>query len=556
MVLANISKKVYDENVLLKDIAEECQSKYKSPIVAAAVDNKIRGLQEKAGQYKHLEFIELDSILGCRIYERSVRFLLIVAVRELYPKAEVFVQSSVNRGIYIELNMDEELTIEMVNKIDARMKQIIKENRSIEKHFMPKDVALKMFKSERAIPKVNLISHLSQDEVSIYYCGNVYDYLYGVMTPNTGMLDRYAIDFYKKGILLRIPTEFSNGQVPLQGKQEKFAQVLSDSKKWANLLDCRFIPDLNRHIRLGKIGEIIRLSEALHEKKIIEIAQEITNDISNRRIILIAGPSSSGKTSFAQRLKTQLMVNNVKAIAISMDDYYVNRADVPLTAEGSYDYESLEAVDVALFNEHLKKLLRGEEINPPYYNFVTGERECNTGIPLSITEDQPLIIEGIHGLNEKLTASIPRANKYKIYISALTPLNIDYHNRVHTTDARLVRRMVRDYKYRGSSAEATLMQWAEVRKGEEKNIFPFQEEADAIFNSAHVYELAALKKYAVKVLEDISPDSEYYMVARRILDFLVYFESIDDESDIPNNSLVREFIGGSCFFDAAGKLKE
>ncbi len=491
-----------------------------------------------------------------RSYCRSVVFLLIMAIQDLYPDAEVIVRFSVNKGLYCDVTMNGEdvLNESIINLVEKRMREIISENLPIAKKSLLRADAVKLFKGKqsRQIAKANLIAALPQERVSIYFCDNFYDYLYGNMVKSTGEIDKFELEYCKPGVLIRTPD--GNGVIPRAVNQPKLMHTLYESKKWASILNCAFIPDLNRHIQHGKAGDIIRVSEALQEKNIAEIADAIAKNINHARLILIAGPSSSGKTSFAQRLNVQLKVHGLKPISISIDDYFVDRVDTPLTPDGKYDYESIAAVDVNLFNENIVALLKGEEAMMPRYSFITGNRDKMVG-PIIIGKNQPIIVEGIHGLNEKLTTAVPRDEKFKIYVSALTQLNIDAHNRIHTTDARMLRRLVRDYKFRGAGALKTLRAWPDVRAGEENNIFPFQEEADAVFNSALLYELAVLKKYAMPLLQQISEDEPEYKKARQLLDFCPYFTDLNEEDEIPNNSILREFIGKSCFFTSSGELK-
>ncbi len=517
--------------------------------VAAVMDGEVHDLQNPVDGCQSVSFVRLATQEGWDVYRRSVIFLLITAVHEMEPQAEVKVDFSANGGLFIEvLGINGGLTAGKVAAIEKRMRAIVAEDRPIEKHFLPRAEAVQLFKASKAIEKANLIAALAKETVSVYSCGEYSDYLYGAMLGRTGKLARFALDFFAPGLLLRTPSVASGSDVPDAKPQPKLSHVLTQAKRWADILHCDFVTDLNRANRNGQIGDIIRVSEALQEKSIAQIADHIAEKRDDLRLILIAGPSSSGKTSFAQRLRIQLRVNGLEPVAISLDDYFCNRVDTPRTPEGEYDYEALEALDVKLFNEQMVKLLNGEEVELPYYNFVTGEREWGHSAPFSIAENQPIIIEGIHGLNEKLSASIPRKNKYKIYISALTQLNVDAHNRIPTTSARLVRRLVRDYQFRGSSAMKTLKQWPDVRKGEEKHIFPFQEEADVMFNSALIYELGVLKKYAKPLLEAVPPEAPEHIMARKLLDFCAYFDDITEEDEIPNNSLLREFIGKSVFF--------
>ena len=527
-------------------------------IVAAQIGGEIRSLGGEAGAGEKVSWVYLSSSAGERIYRRSVLFLAIVAIRELYgaTEAEMVVRASLNGGLYCDLVLPGGVTDGAVSAIETQMRAIVAENRVIGHRVVPKEEAVRLFKEARRIPKANLLTSLPETEVTLCTCGEQCDDLYGVMLDRTGELGHFDLMRAGSGVLLRTPRGNRGLQLSQPVAQPKFAQTLKESKNWAKIMHCEYLPDLNRCIQFGQTGNLIRVSEALHEKKIAEIADRIAAGIKKARLVMIAGPSSSGKTSFAQRLMVQLRVNGLTPVSISMDDYFVNRVETPLTPEGAYDYESLYALNIELFNAHLVALMQGKEVTLPRYDFITGERNDGAGPRLSIAPEQPIIVEGIHGLNEELTRAVPRDEKFKVYISALTPLNIDMHNRIPTTDARFVRRLVRDYQFRASSALKSLRQWPDVRKGEEKNIFPYQEDADAVFNSALIYELAVLKKYAVPLLSTVKPNEDGYAMAQSILRFLLFFGSIDDESDIPNNSILREFIGKSCFFTSSGDLKE
>lgn len=535
--------------VLPRDLAADYQQEYASRIVAVKLDNTLHDLQTPVGKSRSIEFVELESEEGWIIYRRSVEFLLVMAVHELYPEAEVAAMFRANNGLYCEISVPgKKLTEAMAQAIEAEMRRIVEEDRPIVKEVLEREAAVKLFKETKQVEKANLIASLKLPKVSIYRCGDYYDYLYGAMIGSTGHLSKFALDIFESGVLLRTPDLKSKGEVPPSVPQPKLSEVLTEAKNWANILRCRYVTDLNRTIRSGRISEVIRVSEALQEKHIAEIADYIAKHRQKLRLILIAGPSSSGKTSFAQRLRVQLQVMGLRPFSISLDNYFVNREDTPKTPAGAYDYECLEALDVDLFNKDMFALLKGESVVLPRYNFKTGEREWEGQTPLTLEKSQPIIVEGIHGLNEKLTAAIPREYKFKIYVSALTQLNIDAHNRIPTTDARLIRRLVRDYQFRGASALKTLKQWPDVRQGEEKYIFPYQEEADVMFNSAMIYELSALRRYAVPMLEAVTPDVPEYTKARRLLDFCQYFLDLPDEEDVPNNSILREFIGKSVFF--------
>ena len=531
----------------LLELAQEVQKKGEPLIVAARVDNVLRDLQTPVGDFHTIELVDTRSEFGRRIYRRSVVFLLIMAVRELYPEAEVVVQFTAHKGLYCAIQSPFDVTESVVLELEQRMREIVAENRPIVKKRLQREEVVQLFKKSEQIEKANLVMSLETEKASLYYCGEFYDYLFGPMVSATGVLDKFALDAMPGGVLLRTPEPSAPEIVPAFKEQPKFGSILMEAERWASVLHCDYVSDLNRYIRRGEVADIIHVSEALHEKKIAEIADHIASNIKELRLILIAGPSSSGKTSFAQRLRIQLRVNGIEPVSISLDDYFRNWEDTPRTKDGAYDFENIGALDVELFNDHLVRLLNGEEVILPHYNFLTGKREVGSE-HLSIAPTSPLIVEGIHGLNEALTASVPRGKKFKIYISALTQLNIDAHNRIPTTDARLLRRMVRDYQFRGAYALKTLRQWPDVRAGEEKNIFPFQEEADAMFNSALIYELAVLKRYAVPLLEMVPRDVPEYTKANRLLDFCRCFSDITEEYDIPNNSLLREFIGKSIFF--------
>lgn len=542
---------------VLRELIQE-QAKENDMIVAAIVNGEIKSLGDTIDEGQTPVWVHLSDSIGERVYRRSVLFLAIVAMRELYGAAdtELIVRASLNGGLYCDLILPGGVTDGTVTAIEVQMRAIVKENRAIRKRVVSKEEAVRLFKSTRQIPKANLLNMLPEEDVVLHTCGEQYDSLYGVMLDKTGELGCFDLKRINNGVLLRMPSGGQGLFLRPPIAQPKFTQTLKESKQWAKILHCEYMPDLNRSIQLGQTGDLIRVSEALHEKKIAEIADRIAAGIKKARLIMIAGPSSSGKTSFAQRLKVQLRVNGLTPVSISLDDYFVNRKETPLTPEGAYDYESLRALNVELFNEHLVALMQGKEVALPRYDFVTGEREDGARPNFSIAPEQPIIVEGIHGLNEELTHAVPRDEKFKIYVSALTQLNIDMHNRIPTTDARFVRRLVRDYQFRASSAIKTLRQWRDVRKGEEKNIFPYQEDADAVFNSALIYELAVLKKYAVPLLSAVAPHEAGYADAQNILRFLTQFGSIEDESDIPNNSILREFIGKSCFFTSTGDLKE
>jgi uridine kinase len=472
-------------------------------------------------------------------------FVLIAAVHELFPDGEVTVEHSLSKGLYCEVHKSTPLSAADVAMLEKQMRHIVEQDRPILRKVMTTEAAIQLFETSGHAEKVRLLRQLKREKVSIYYCGELYDYFYGTMVPSTGYLTVFGLRFYSPGLILLFPEKENPAILPPFIEQPQLAKVFREAEQWGQILQCGYVGALNEYVRSETISDIIRVAEALHEKKVAQVADFVAEHCSEVRIILIAGPSSSGKTTFAQRLNIQLRVNALRPIAISLDDYFVDRCYTPCDSEGNYDFEAIEAIDLPLFNEHLARLLQGEKVELPSYNFTNGKREYN-GRYIKLDKNQPLIIEGIHGLNERLTESVPRARKVKIYISALTQLSIDHHNRIPTTDTRLIRRIVRDSQFRAHDALKTLQIWASVRRGEERNIFPFQEEADIMFNSALIYELGVLKKYAEPLLQKVAIEQPEYYEAKRLLNFLEYFDSIDDE-EIPGNSILREFTGRSCF---------
>lgn len=536
----------YEIGTTLLDISKKFSGAYKSPIVAAKVNREIKDLQAEINSDCDVEFIELTTEPGMKVYQRSLTFVMITAVNKLFPGSEVTVEHAISKGLYCELYLGRDLTEKDIAALQRCMSELIKCNMPIIRKVVARTEAIELFASNGQMEKVKLLKQLDRDQVSIYNCDKAWDYLYGTMVPSTGYLRQFELRLYAPGFILRFPDKENISAIPPFTEQPKLAQIFREAEKWGEILNCGYVATLNEYIHKETINDIIRVAEALHEKKTAQIADFIAEHKAVK-VALIAGPSSSGKTTFAQRLKIQLRVNGLRPIPISLDDYFVDRAHTPQDENGEYDFEAIEAIDLDLFNEHLTRILSGQKVQLPSFNFLTGQREYN-GQSIQMTDsDQMLIIEGIHGLNERLTHSVHRENKIKIYISALTQLSIDNHNRIPTTDARLLRRIVRDSQFRGHDALRTLQLWPAVRRGEERNIFPFQEEADIMFNSALIYELAVLKKYAEPLLKKIGPDQPEFSEAKRLLNFLEYFHSIEDK-EIPYNSILREFIGNSCFY--------
>lgn len=511
----------------------------------ARVDNEIFYLKKKVKEGKNIKFLDISDKDGHRIYGRTLVLVYIAACEKVFSGYTVNIEHSLGKGMYTEVEGDKTISFKEISEIKRIMCELIEKDIPIYREKMSKEEAVKIFEEKGYEDKVRLYSSMDRDFIDIYRFQDHVDTIYGYVAPSTGYLEAFDVKYYYPGAILLAPTQESKTAVPEFVEQRQLAKVFKEAEDWATILDLGYIGTLNDKILEGSIDEVIRISEALHEKKIASFADIICEDDSVN-LIMIAGPSSSGKTTFAQRLGVQLKVNGKKPISISVDDYFVNRDVTPKNEFGEYDFETLEAIDLKKFNEDLIALIEGEEIELPKFNFLKGVREPS-GIVVKVDEDHPIIIEGIHALNPKLTTSIPEKNKFKIYISALTQLNIDAHNRIPTTDTRIIRRMVRDNKYRGNDVLRTFKLWDQVRIGEEKNIFPFQEEADVMFDSSLAYELSVLKKYIVPLLKEVDNSSVYYSEAKRLLKFLSYFKDVEDESIIPPTSILREFIGGSCF---------
>ncbi|MDO9534980.1 MAG: nucleoside kinase [Bacillota bacterium] len=531
----------------LLEISEEIRDSYPSPIVAALVDNKLNELTSIIERSAVIQFLDLTTTEGARIYRRSLTILLIQAVYDLFPEAVVKVEHSLGKGLYCEIDKKPELSAEDVAGVEEKMRQLVNRNLPIKKRRVTLSEAEQVFSRQRFDDKVYLLKYWLKDYLSLYSIGSLEDTLYGYHVPRTGLLQKFALEYYRPGVVLRFPDEKDPFTIPTFIQQTKLFEIFRESGKWGTILGFDTVGAMNSLMEKGQSPEVIRVAEALHEKKIAQIADMITERREEICVILIAGPSSSGKTTFAQRLRTQLLVNGMRPYPISIDDYFVDRKHTHLDESNNPDFEHIEAIDLPLFNEQLLRLISGEEVEIPTFNFATGTREYHGRI-IRLEENQPLIIEGIHGLNEQLTRSIPRGRKFKIYISALTALNIDRHTRIHTTDTRLLRRIVRDAQFRGTSALETIRRWPSVRRGEERNIFQLQEEADIMFNSSLVYELAVIKEFAEFLLKKIDQPEPEYVDARRLLAFLSSFMPLEPH-DVPSNSILREFIGESCFFE-------
>jgi uridine kinase len=523
-------------------ISREYEGRHPSLILAARVNGELRELTHALTEDATLEFLDLGTDDGQRIYVRSLSFLLVRAAEDVLPGARVSIEHSLGNGLYVEVHGTRPLTEEDVVALERRMRELVEKDLPFKKLRLPLAEAQEIFRRQGQEEKAELLRYRKKDYLNVYELAGRYDYFYGYMAPSTGFLRLFALRFYLPGLILLYPNKYNPGILPPYRDQPKLAAIFRESERWGEILGVGDVASLNKLIAGGYGPELIRIAEALHEKKIAQIADQIAQNCERIRLVLIAGPSSSGKTTFAQRLYIQLRVNGLRPVTISLDDYFVDREHTPRDENGDLDFEALEALDLKLFNRQLVQLIQGEEVEVPVFDFKHG---CRTwvGRRLRVEPGQPILIEGIHGLNEDLTASIPKDKKFKIYVSALTQLNIDRHNRIPTTDTRLLRRIVRDSKYRSAGAKDTILRWPSVRRGEERNIFPFQEEADAMFNSALVYELAVLKRYAEPLLAEVPEKSPAYGQAKILLKFLAYFLSLDEEEEIPRTSILREFIG-------------
>ena len=533
------------KGMVIRELLSVPSDSNSSLIVAARVNNRIRELTYPLEMDCKVEPVDLSMKDGERIYTRSLTFVFIRACREVFPDCTVSVEHSFGNGLYCEVHGRITLTPRQVHRIEQQMREIIEQDEPFQKIEVSREEADAIYRKMRFSDKAEILKYRPGDTVGLYQCSWMMDYLYGYMVPSTGYLKRFGLKFYLPGVILQYPSREKTNRLRNFQDNPKLFRVFRQAEKWSDSLGIRNIAELNNCIEEGKGRELIRIGEAHQENQIAGMAERIASRKDAIRLILIAGPSSSGKTTFAQRLKIQLMVSGLHPVPISMDNYFLNRNQVPVDENGKQDLESIDVIDLELFNEQMTRLIQGQEVELPHYNFLTGEREY-IGNVIRLSEDQPIIVEGIHGMNEKLTEMIPGENKFKIYVSALTQLNVDNHNRIPTTDVRLIRRMVRDYHFRSTSVEETLGMWSSVRRGEERNIFPFQESADIMFNSALLYELAVLKPYLLPLLEGVPEEHPFYMEVNRLKNFLKYFLSLDS-SEVPNNSILREFIGGSCF---------
>ena len=540
-------KREYGTDVRFLDIAREYQERYEDDILLVSVDGKLKELHKTVKEDCELKFITAREKPGMQTYQRSAVFLMLKAFYDVVGREKIeklTVDFTVSNGFFVDARGDFLLSEELLCAVKARMRELADEAIPIMKRSINTDDAVELFHQYRMYDKERLFQYRRASRVNIYSIGNFEDYYYGYMVQNTGYIKYFDLKLYEDGFVLVLPRRSDPKKLEEFKPLPKLYRALRDSSVWGEQLGVSNVGNLNDLIARGEMNKLILMQEALQEKQIGDIAEQIAAS-AGKKFIMIAGPSSSGKTTFSHRLSIQLTAAGLKPHPIAVDDYFENRADSPRDEYGNYDYEALECIDVEQFNRDMTALLAGERVELPRYNFITGEREYR-GDFLKLGEEDILVIEGIHCLNDKLSYSLPGESKFKIYISALTQLNVDEHNRIPTTDGRLLRRIIRDARTRGNSARETIGRWESVRRGEDKNIFPFQEEADVMFNSALVYELAVLKQYAEPLLFGIPKDVPEYAEAKRLLKFLDYFLGVSSEN-IPHNSMIREFVGGSCF---------
>ena len=512
--------------------------------VSCKVNNKVEGLHYRVYNNKDVEFLDMTSPSGSRAYTRTLFFVLCKAVQDLYPAHDVIIDIPVSNGFYVDVRFGRPTTDEDVDKIRQRMQEIIDAKMPIRRYMVPTEEAIALFEEKGDVEKVKLLKTSGSIYTTYYKIGEYVDFYYGTLLTNTSELYLFGLEKYYDGMLLRIPSLKDPSVLGELTKQDKMFEIFKEHHRWQDILGIRTVGDFNQAVGAGFTTDIINISEALQEKKIAKIAEDIANR-KGVKLVLLAGPSSSGKTTSCKRLSIQLAVNGLKPLQISLDDYFVDREKTPKDANGEYDYESIYALDLQLINDQFNALFRGEEVELPKYDFQTGKSK-KSGKKLKMNDNNVLVVEGIHALNPELTSQIPNEQIFRVYASALTTILLDNHNYIPTTDNRLLRRIIRDYKYRGVSAQETIHRWPSVRAGENKWIFPFQENADAMLNTAMLYELAVIKTQAEPLLQQVPENCEEYAEAYRLLKFLKYFKGIP-YNNLPPTSLLREFLGGSSF---------
>ena len=539
--------KEFPVGISYKEVIKDYEKTTDAPVILVIAGGKIRELHKKANRDCEVKLITTRDSIGNKTYKRTACLVLLKAIYDLAGKEKiekVVLHYSVGSGFYFTMEGKQELDQAFLDQVKTRMTELVKAQIPVKKRSVNTDEAIALFHHHGMYDKEKLFNYRRSSAVNLYSIGSFEDYFYGFMANHTGYIKTFDLFLYEGGFVLQLPTQNEPDRIPEFKPREKIFRVQKESQEWGDKLDIATVGDLNEKVTRGGIQDILLIQEAMQEAKISEIASEIAA-AGNKKFVMIAGPSSSGKTTFSHRLSIQLAAHGMKPHPIAVDNYFIDRHLTPVDEFGEKNFECLEAIDVEQFNKDMLELLEGKRVEMPVFNFKTGTREYK-GDFLQLDKDDILVIEGIHGLNDRLSYALPKESKFKIYLSALTQLNIDEHNRIPTTDGRLIRRIVRDARTRGTSAKETIARWPSVRRGEEQNIFPFQEDADVMFNSALIYELACLKVYAEPLLFGISKDEPEYTEAKRLLKFFEYFVPVPSEA-VPNNSILREFIGGSCF---------
>ena len=532
-----------EEKVLLEDLARELNVK----AYCAKVNNRLRELTYYVNYNCEVEFLDLTNFDAVRVYETSLNYVMLMALERLYPGLRVRISQCVSRSICCNV-FDKKVRVDnrFLETLKREMDKIIKANYPIKRKSVNKEEARQIYEREGYFDKIEVLKYREEDVVHMSECDGYINYLYGYQLPSTGYLDKYKLRLYYPGFLIQFPRAECGGEIPEFEESLSFAKMLKDARDWSDMIGCSNIASINNYATEISMNDLVNICETKHNNMLSELGERIKSDINNLRVICIAGPSSSGKTTFANRLRLELMSRGINPLRISMDDYYLSASECPIGEDGKPDFEHIASLDLDLFNENLINLIEGEEVNLPRYDFEKHERVFDRKTKISSTT--PIIIEGIHALNEEVTKLIPKNQKFKIYISPTSQINIDDHSIVNATDIRLLRRIVRDFRYRNTDPSRTFEMWSAVRRGEFKWIYPFQEEADYIYNSELTYELGVMKKYALPALQKIDTNDPNYIQANRLIKFLKYIRDID-EKYVPCNSLLREFIGGSCFYD-------
>ncbi len=545
-ITLTINNKTYEypREISLEEVSKEFMDSYQYPIVVARVGNALKEMSAILSKDATIEFMDLTSREGNRVHISGLTYLIIYAVKTLFgPNANIYVQHSLDKGLYIETNFD--LNEEVLEQIKREMQKLIENDLDITRLTIDRIEAIKYFESVKDYAKAGVLKYNTNTYITLYRMGNLYNYFYTMMPTSTGKLKAFDLTYIgDNGFILQFPTTYIPNKIKKYEHHPHMFSVFHEYREWAKIMKIENSVDLNRVVSSGKIADLIRIDEVLQSNKLLTVAQEISNNRDKIKIILIAGPSSSGKTTSSRKLSMYLRSFGMKIRPISMDDYFVEKEETPLDKEGKPDFECLEAVDLELFDEQIEKLLNHEEVTIPTYSFILGKKEYKEKVKLE--ENELLVIEGIHALDTNVLTNIKRESKYKIYLSALTELNIDNHNRISTSDNRLLRRIIRDNRTRGYDVTRTLSSWKDVRRGEEKYIFPYQDDADFTFNTGLIYEIGVLKTYVEPLLYTVDEDDEYYEEAKRLIDFLRLFLPIPSDA-IPTDSIIREFIGNSCF---------